>query len=106
MSYNMAMTFNTKIFEAKKYIYFQAGRKSMYNSLKKNPEKVNLKNVTKDLDCVWGRAKHYLKSIDDLLPLLSEHLYKKHMAKKTSKLCVRAVTYDDTYDKRSRGRFT
>lgn len=76
----------------------------MYISPKNRPEKANQENVVKSLDHAWERAEHYLKSIDDLLPMLPEHIYKKHMAKKASKLRDRVAMYESMLDKITRGR--
>ncbi len=100
----MIMTFTIKISKGRKYLYFQAGKESMYISPKNNPEKANQENVVRALEYAWERAEHYLESVDELLPMLPEHLHKKHMVRKAARLRDRASTYGGTFDKTSGGR--
>lgn len=89
----MIMTFTVKISKGREYLYFQAGRESMYISPKNKPERADQENVVKALEYAWQRAEHYLDAIDDLLPMLPEHLLKKHMAKKAALLRDRVTGY-------------
>ena len=82
MSYNMILTFTTKVSKGKEYLYYQAGNNSMYICPKDSPDKARQENVIKALEHARDRADHYLNAIDDLLPMLPEPLRKKYTASK------------------------
>lgn len=89
----MTMTFTVKVSKGREYLYFQAGKESMYISPKGKPDRANQENVAKALEYAWERAEHYLESVDELLPMLPKHLRAKHMARKVALLRDRVTTY-------------
>lgn len=81
ISYNMILVLTVKISKGKKYLYFQAGKESMYISPKGKPEKARQENVVKAVEYAWERADHYLDAMDELLPMLPASLRKKYSTK-------------------------
>ena len=53
-----------------KYLYFQAGAKSLYIAPKDDPSKAKIENVKKAVDYTRERIKHYDESLEDLLQFL------------------------------------
>ena len=78
----MTLTFTIKISKGREYLYYQAGKESMYICPKDSPDKARQENVVKALEHARDRANHYLGAIDELLPMLPESLRKEHMASK------------------------
>lgn len=74
----MILALTVKISKGKEYLYFQAGKESMYISPNGRPEKARQENVVKAVEYAWVRAEHYLDAIDELLPMLPEPLRKKY----------------------------
>ena len=78
----MIMTFTVKVSKGREYLYFQAGKESMYISPKGKPERANQENVIKAIEYAWQRAEHYLDSIDEMLGMLPEAQRKKYKSLK------------------------
>lgn len=64
------MTLIVKTSRGAKYLYFQAGPKSIYIAPKDDFSKAKLDNVVKALDYTQERIDHYKESIDELLQFL------------------------------------
>lgn len=75
------MTLIVKTSRGSKYLYFQAGSKSLYIAPKDDPSKAKTENVKKALDYTKERMKHYAASYDELLQFLSPKERKQHARK-------------------------
>lgn len=64
------MTLIIKTSRGAKYLYFQAGPKSLYIAPKDDPSKAKTENVKKAIEYTQERIKHYNESLDELLQLL------------------------------------
>ena len=91
LSYNATLTFTAKISKGRKYLYYQAGKESMYISPQNKPDKAKQENVLRVLEHARERTEHYLEAADELLPMLPESLRKKHMARQANLLLNRAT---------------
>ncbi len=80
------MALNVKILKGNEYLYFQAGKSSIYIGPKRDPSKVKADNVVRALEYAWKRSNHYDESIDELLVLLPPNLYKQYSSKEISRL--------------------
>lgn len=80
------MALNIKILKGNEYLYFQAGKRSIYIGPKSDPSKTKADNVVQALEYAWGRAEYYDRSIDELLLLLPTDLRKQYGAKEVSRL--------------------
>lgn len=87
------MTLNVKIAKGHKYLYFQAGKESIYIGPKGDPRKSKPDNVIRALDYSRERIDHYTKSFDELLPYLTSEMREQHLAKEISRLNDKAVKY-------------
>ena len=72
------MTLIVKISRDVKYLYFQAGKESLYIAPKDNSSKVKVENVIKALDYTQERINHYRESFDELLKFLPPKERKKY----------------------------
>ena len=84
MSYNNIMGMTVKATKDKKYLYFQAGKATIYIGPKDDTSKVKTENVIRALDYSRGRVQHYLESVDELIALLPEPLRKQQLLKQKS----------------------
>lgn len=75
----MGMTI--KATKDKEYLYFQAGKTTIYIGPKDDLSKVKTENVIRALDYSRGRVRHYLDSVDELLALLPEPLRKQQISR-------------------------
>lgn len=64
------MTLIVKTSRGAKYLYFQAGPKSLYIAPKDDPSKAKTENVKKAIEYTQERIKHYDASLDELLQFL------------------------------------
>ena len=80
------MALNVKILKGNEYLYFQAGKRSIYIGPKSDPSKTKAENVVQALEYAWGRAEYHDRSIDELLLLLPTDLRKQYDAKEISRL--------------------
>ena len=80
------MALNVKILKGNEYLYFQAGKRSIYIGPKSDPSKTKADNVMQALEYAWRRAEYYDRSIDELLLLLPADLRKQYGAKEVSRL--------------------
>ncbi|MDE0525098.1 MAG: hypothetical protein OXI27_00640 [Thaumarchaeota archaeon] len=78
----MGMT--VKATKDKEYLYFQAGKTTIYIGPKDDVTKVKTENVIRALDYSRGRVQHYLESVDELITLLPEPLRKQQLLKQKS----------------------
>ena len=85
------MTFTVKTSKGRKYLYYQAGKESMYIGPQNKPDKAKQENVLRALEHARERTEHYLEAADELLPMLPEPLRKKHMARQATLLRTRAT---------------
>ena len=72
------MTLSIKIARGREYLYFQAGKESLYICPKDNPAKVKMENLIRALEHTQERMDHYTKSYDELLQLLPPKERKQH----------------------------
>ena len=88
MSYNtiIRMVLSVKISRGIEYLYFQAGKDSIYIGPKGDPAKAKSDNVIRALDYSRERTDHYLKSFDELLPFLPEVTRKQYLTKQIVRL--------------------
>lgn len=80
------MALNVKILKGNEYLYFQAGKRSIYIGPKSDPSKTKTDNVVQALEYAWMRAEYHDKSIDDLLLLLPTDLRKQYGTKEVNRL--------------------
>ena len=64
------MTLITKRSSGADYLYFQAGKKSLYIAPQSDPSKAKIENVVEALEYTQERINHYHKSLDELLQFL------------------------------------
>ena len=64
-----------------KYLYFQAGPKSLYIAPKDDPSKAKQENVIKALEYTQERINHYNKSFDEILQFLPPKERKQYAKK-------------------------
>lgn len=87
----MGMTVKTS--KGREYLYFQAGKKSIYIGPKDDATKAKAENVLKALDYSQERVQHYLESLDEMLPLLPEPLRGQYILKRMATLQDRVAEY-------------
>lgn len=87
------MGLTTKISKGKEYLYFQAGKKSIYIGPKDDVTKVKVENVMEALEYSQERVQHYMKSLDDLLALLPESLREQYLLEQMTTLQDRVARY-------------
>ena len=80
------MVLNTKVSKGIEYLYFQAGKDTLYIGPKDKPEKAKEENVIRALEHVRERLDHYAESYDELLPLLAPKTRSQYAEKEISKL--------------------
>ena len=68
----------------REYLYFQAGKTTIYIGPKDDAFKVKTENVIRALDYSRGRVQHYLDSVDELIALLPEPLRKQQILRQKS----------------------
>ena len=78
----MGMT--VKATKDREYLYFQAGKTTIYIGPKDDASKVKTENVIRALDYSRGRVQHYLDSVDELIALLPEPLRKQQLLRQKS----------------------
>ena len=87
------MGLTVKISKGREYLYYQAGKNSIYIGPKYDTSKVKAENVVRALEYSQERVSHYLESLDDLLALLPESMREQYLAKQTSILQGRIAGY-------------
>ena len=97
----MILTLTVKISKGREYLYFQAGKKSMYISPKDKPERARQENVVKAIEYAWERAGHYIDTIDELLLMLPEPLRKKYSTRQAEQLQNKASARNQSKKKNS-----
>jgi len=80
------MTINIKTLKGIRYLYFQAGSRSLYIGPEDDPAKAKQDNVISALDYSQERADHYLDSLDELLPLLPDRMREQYASKHAARL--------------------
>ncbi len=75
------MTLITKRSRGAKYLYFQAGAKSLYIAPKDDPSKARIENVRKAVEYTKEWIKHYDESLEELLKFLPTKERKQHARK-------------------------
>lgn len=93
MSYNTVMGLTVKISKGREYLYYQAGKRSIYIGPKDDVSRVKTENVVRALDHSLGRVQHYLESLDELLPLLPKPLRAQYLLNQMSTLQDRVAGY-------------
>ena len=87
------MVLNTKISKGIEYLYFQAGKDTLYIGPKGQPSKAKEENVVRALDHVKERMDHYAESYDELLPLLTAEARERRLSTEISGLNDRVARY-------------
>ena len=64
------MALITKTSNGAQYLYFQAGKKSLYIAPQNDPSKAKIENVIEALEYTQERINHYHESLDELLQFL------------------------------------
>ena len=72
------MTLVIKTSKDAKYLYFQAGKVSLYIAPKNNPSKAKIENVIRALDYAQEWLDHYTESFNELLKFLPPKERKKY----------------------------
>ena len=90
------MGLTVKTSKGKKYLYFQAGKKSIYIGPKDDTSKAKPENVVRALYYSQGRVQHYLESLDELLPLLPKPLREQYLLKQTAILQDKIARYAES----------
>lgn len=98
------MTLHTKSLKGKEYLYFQAGKSTIYLGPKDEPDKSKVDNVIRALNYTRERMDHYDESFDELLPLLPPKQRDQYMAKEVSRLGVKIKKYGNRPYAKSQGR--
>jgi len=89
----MQVTLHIKILKEKEYLYFQAGKSTIYLGPKDEPDKSKADNVMRALDHTRERMAHYTESFDELLPLLPPELRKQCTSSEVARLNDRIAGY-------------
>lgn len=103
MSYNTVMGLTVKISKGREYLYYQAGKSSIYIGPKNDVSRAKTENVVRALEHSQERVQHYLESLDELLPLLPEPLREQHTSRQTAILQDKIVGYAEMVGKRPDG---
>ena len=90
------MGLTVKISKGREYLYFQAGKRSIYIGPKDDASRVKTDNVVRALDHSLGRVQHYLESLDELLPLLPEPLREQHLLEQIAILQDKITGYAES----------
>ena len=93
MSYNTVMGLTVKISKGREYLYYQAGKNSIYIGPKDDVSKAKTENVVRALEHSQERVQHYLESLDKLLALLPEPPRGQYLLKQTAILQDKAMAY-------------
>ena len=93
MSYNTVMGLTVKISKGREYLYFQAGKRSIYIGPKDDVSRAKTENVIRALEHSQERVQHYLESLDELLALLPEPLREQHTSRQTAILQDKITGY-------------
>ncbi|MBI1658863.1 MAG: hypothetical protein IS632_08870 [Thaumarchaeota archaeon] len=97
------MGLTVKISKGREYLYFQAGKNSIYIGPKDDASRVKTENVVRALEHSQERVQHYLESLDELLALLPEPLRRQYLLKQASTLRDRAAVYTESARKQTDG---
>ena len=87
------MTLHTKTLKGKEYIYYQAGRNTIYLGPKDDPDRSKADNVMRALDHTKERIDHYTESFDELVPLLPPRLREQCVSSEVARLNGRIAGY-------------
>ena len=87
------MGLTVKISKGREYLYYQAGKKSIYIGPKHDTSRVKAENVVRALEHSQERVSHYLESLDDLLALLPEPLREQYLLEQMTTLQERVTGY-------------
>lgn len=101
MSYNTVMGLTVKISKGREYLYFQAGKRSIYIGPKDDVSRVKTENVVRALEHSQERVQHYLESLDELLALLPEPLREQHASRQTAILQAKITGYTESARKKA-----
>ena len=87
------MTLNVKVARGHEYMYFQAGKESIYIGPKGSPKKSKSGNVVRALDYSRERIDHYTRSFEELLPYLPIEMREQYLTNEVSRLNDRVAKY-------------
>lgn len=87
------MTLIVKVTRGIEYLYFQAGKESVYIGPKSNPDKARQEGVIKAIKYAWKRSDHYDDSFTEMLPFLSPELRQQYIAKEITRLEAKIARY-------------
>ena len=96
MSYNTVMGITVKISKGREYLYFQAGKDSIYIGPKDDATRVKTENVVRALEHSQERVRHYLESLNELILLLPEPLREQHLLEQTAILQDKIAGYAES----------
>ena len=95
------MTLITKVSGGIEYLYFQAGKNSVYLGPKDEPAKAKKDNVVRALDYARERIDHYTDSFDELLPFLPPDARGQYLAGEITRLGNKTARYRKQQSARS-----
>ena len=87
------MTLNVKISKGIEYLYFQAGKESIYIGPRADPARAKLDNVLRSLKYAQERTEHYMDSLEELLPFLPRQERERFLLRNVSRLNGRIKKY-------------
>ncbi|MDE0525018.1 MAG: hypothetical protein OXI27_00230 [Thaumarchaeota archaeon] len=87
------MTLSVKSLNGIEYLYFQAGKASVYIGPRDDPAKAKTENVIRALDHTRERMDHYDDSFDELLSFLSPDARRQYLAKEITRLTGKVTRY-------------
>ena len=79
--YDNTMALTVKTSRGAKYLYYQAGKESIYIAPKDDPSKAKIENVMRALDYAQERIDHHTESFDELLEFLPPKERKRYVSK-------------------------
>ena len=95
------MTLSVKSLNGIEYLYFQAGKSSVYIGPRDEPARAKADNVMRALDHTRERMDHYADSFDELLQFLPPDARRQYLAKEIARLNIRAARYGRQQSARS-----
>ena len=95
------MTLSVKSLNGIDYLYFQAGKSSVYIGPRDEPERAKADNVMRALDHTRERMEHYAGSFDELLSFLPPDARRQYLAKEITRLNGKVTRYRKQQSERS-----
>ena len=87
------MTLSVKRLNGIEYLYFQAGKASVYIGPQNEPARAKVDNVMRALDHTRERMDHYAGSFDELLSFLPPDAREQYLAREITRLNGKITRY-------------